>query len=754
MIFSEIELSIQSTFFAPLSHHKAIKKGKFFLEEFVLGRLRNTSSWRSKMKFTFAVLCALLAVWAKLRLYDSYDSDPKREWCHLDVAVTLSLSFLVLGRLVRIARLAHGILPAMVVTCIAYRFYTLSAGGVDKSLLHELEIRLHEISASLQAQSVLPYISPARLTFFLGDILGVFALLSTYSLVNSFMYRCDDFTTVSALVKSVKSAGYDLVKGLPQVVRELEKEQRKLEGELEADIKTKARAIGEVNTKLPALGMSPKGIISLMEAEVKKEDVIWLDGKVSGAVYHGLRDHQDLLNKAFGLYSISNPLHPDIWPSAMKFESEIVQMVATMMNGSSGSTTGNSKYTLNPHVCGCTTSGGTESIILAIKSHRDYYRDVKGITAPELIACTSAHAAVDKACDLLGIKLVHVPMDTSSTRAKGNGRMSGGHRMSVDHAVAAITANTIMIYSSAPSYPQGVIDDIPTLSDVAQRYGVGLHVDCCLGGFVLPFAKMLQRDSASESAKPKRSSSASRKSSKASTSSTAALADDGYFYGQNIPDFDFGLPGVTSMSVDTHKYGFALKGASVVLYSSKSLRHSQYFCYSEWTGGMYTTPTIAGSRSGGLIAQCWASMMALGEKGYKDHTRQILDSTRIIARGVRDISGLVMLGDAAAMIVCFASADESVMNTYTVSDRMTKKGWSLNTLQNPACVHLCCTVRHVGHEEEFLVDLRDAVLQAKEAVRRGDKASGKAAIYGMASGMPSGPVNELLKCYNDVVLKV
>jgi len=467
----------------------------------------------------------------------------------------------------------------------------------------------------------------------------------------------------------------------------------------------------------------------------------------------------------------------------MKMESEVIQMVASFMDGRHGSSQGlnDDFYRRNEEVCGCTTSGGTESIVLAIKAHRDYYRDEKGITQPEMIACTSAHAAVNKACDMLGIKLVQVGMDESPTASyatAGGTATMGGYRMSVRATIDAINSNTILLYSSAPSYPQGVIDDIPTLSRVARHYDVGLHVDCCLGGFVLPFAKALQRDNA---APPSLSSTAAAAAAAAPVPATKSLrsrsrsrgrkaadpapiasapaaegeSEAAYHYGQGIPDFDFGLRGVTSMSVDTHKFGYALKGSSVVLYGNKKLRQAQYFCFADWTGGMYTTPTIAGSRSGGLIAQCWASMMAIGEEGYKAHTKDILDTTRAILRGCEGIDDIRTLGDSSAMIVCFASADEAVVNTYTVSDIMNKKfGWSLNTLQNPACVHLCCTVRHVGHVDGFVADLTAAVAEARASIARGEQAEGKAAIYGMTSGMPTGPINELLKVYNDVVLKI
>ena len=147
--------------------------------------------------------------------------------------------------------------------------------------------------------------------------------------------------------------------------------------------------------------------------------------------------------------------------------------------------------------------------------------------------------------------------------------------------------------------------------------------------------------------------------------------------------------------------------------------------------------------------------MALGEQGYRNHTKEILDTTHAILRGCQKIPHIKVLGDSAAMIVCFASEDESVVNTYTVSDLMNKKfGWSLNTLQNPPCVHICCTVRHVNREEEFLSDLKESVESARMSIAQGEKTEGKAAIYGMTSGMPTGPINELLKVYNDVVLKI
>jgi sphinganine-1-phosphate aldolase len=203
------------------------------------------------------------------------------------------------------------------------------------------------------------------------------------------------------------------------------------------------------------------------------------------------------------------------------------------------------------------------------------------------------------------------------------------------------------------------------------------------------------------------------------------------------------------MSVDTHKYGCCLKGASVVLYRTKELRHSQYFCYANWTGGLYTTPTIAGSRSAGLIAQAWASLVAIGEEGFLKNTRDIIETARAIGRGIQKISHLEVIGGVEAMIVCFRSASPEV-NIYNVGDFMSKKGWSLNTLQNPSSIHLCVTLQHVGKEEKILSDLQEAVQQA--LLTKG--MAGNAAIYGMASSLPAGPIDEMLRLFNDIVYKV
>ena len=360
----------------------------------------------------------------------------------------------------------------------------------------------------------------------LGDVVGLLILATAWRIVRRLL--SSPFKTH---YNDAADYGYSMVRSLPLVSSLVAKEMEKHESDIKGSMIPKDQ---KYTPMLPEEGMSKEEIMELMNTFSNKEKGKWEEGKVSGAVYHGGPDHVDVMNAAASLYAITNPLHLDIWPSLQKFESDICQMTANLVRGTCRT------------VCGCTTSGGTESIVLAVRSHKEYAAS-RGITHPEIIACVTAHAAINKACDMFGIHLIHVPFDPIT------------YKMDVEAARRAISSDTIMIYSSAPNFPSGMVDDISGLSELAVKYSVGLHVDCCLGGFILPFAKEA---------------------------------------GFDVPPFDFSLPGVTTMSVDTHKYGYAAKGSSVVLYRTKELRRFQYFTYPKWTGGLYATATIAGSRPG------------------------------------------------------------------------------------------------------------------------------------------------------------
>jgi hypothetical protein len=355
--------------------------------------------------------------------------------------------------------------------------------------------------------------SPA-LNRLVGDALGLALLGGIFSSTGGLLAF-----NLNAISAYAKDQLFSLVKFLPQVKRELDKERKNLDATLKSELKSKVAAMGEVLRSLPESGRTSSEVLAFMQEQVQREDSIWLDGKVSGSVYHGIKEHQDVLNQAFGYYSLSNPLHPEIWPSMMKYDSEIIAMTASLVNGGIGS------------VCGCTSSGGTESIILAIKAHRDYYRESAGINDPELVSCTSAHAAVDKACNLMGIRHIKVPMDPATFQCDLRGTrimkclsyllimMNVLFLIACTAMERAIGPNTIMLYgkdhrstfcqltpdfanictvvyclASAPGYPQGVIDPVAAMGQLAVKYQIGLHVDCCLGGFVLPFAKKLGYD--------------------------------------------------------------------------------------------------------------------------------------------------------------------------------------------------------------------------------------------------------------------
>jgi glutamate/tyrosine decarboxylase-like PLP-dependent enzyme len=422
-----------------------------------------------------------------------------------------------------------------------------------------------------------------------------------------------------------------------------------------------------------------------MEALHAKEEVVWKDGFVSGAVYHGNQEHIDFLNKVYAINSQSNPLHADVWPSTTKFEAEIVAMTANMLGGA------------DQDICGTVSSGGTESILLAMKTYRDRARQEKGITRPEMVVPVTAHAAFDKASQYFNIKMVHIPVDET-------------FRADVKAAQKAINRNTVVIVGSGPAFPHGVIDPIQKLSELAREHGIGFHTDACLGGFVLPWAEKL---------------------------------------GYPVPLFDFRLPGVTSMSADTHKYGYAAKGTSVVLYRGQNLRHYQYYTATDWPGGLYFSPTFAGSRPGALSAACWAAMTSIGTEGYLAATKKILETATTIKVGIRKIPELRILGEPL-FVIAFAS---DALDIYKVLEAMSHSGWSLNGLHKPSCVHLCVTLRHTqpGVAERFVVDLEAAVAHVKA---NPEEKGTMAPVYGMASTMPlRGVVSDMLKKYLDLMYK-
>ena len=448
------------------------------------------------------------------------------------------------------------------------------------------------------------------------------------------------------------------------------------------------------HTQLPAAGLARADVLHEMENIAALEEKRWRDGFVSGSVYHGGPDHIDFLNKVCALNSQANQLHSDVWPSVFKYEGEIVSMVAHMLHCDAVG----APFGSEDGVCGCVSSGGSESILLAMKTYRDWARATKGITEPEMVIPVSGHPAFDKAAQYFGIKQVKYAVDED-------------FRADVKAAEAAITENTVVMIGSATNFPWGTIDPIAELAELARARGIGFHTDSCLGGFLLPWAERL---------------------------------------GYPVPPFDFRVPGVTSMSCDTHKYGYAPKGTSVVLYRGAELRRYQYFTTSDWPGGLYHSPTFAGSKPSALSAACWAALVTMGEEGYLAATKAILDAVETMKAGVRAVPELRVFGEP---IGAFAFGSDTI-NPYELLDAMSARGWALTGLQHPAGIHVSPTLRHTqsGVAERFVHDLNDAVAYVKA---NPNPDGGMAPIYGLAATVPDRTVvHDLLKNLMDMYYQV
>jgi glutamate/tyrosine decarboxylase-like PLP-dependent enzyme len=363
-------------------------------------------------------------------------------------------------------------------------------------------------------------------------------------------------------------------------------------------------------------------------------------------------------------------------PSVTRFEGEIVAMTLDLMHAEAVTS-----HHPGETPCGSVTSGGTESIITALVAYRDKFRAERGIGAPAIVLPATAHPAFEKGAHLFGIDIVRAPVDPRTTL------------VDVDFVRSHITDSTIALVGSAGNYPYGTIDPIAELAELASARGIGLHVDGCLGGFILPWGEQL---------------------------------------GYDIPVFDFRLPGVTSISADTHKYGYGLKGTSVLMYRDHAFRRHQYFLSPDWPGGKYVSPGLAGSRSGGLLAATWASMVSLGREGYRRYAKAIFETAYAMQAAVRSHPELRLMGTPTW---CFSFTSD-VFDIYHVNDFMKGRGWRFNGQQYPNAIHMCVTRPQTqpGVVEAFARDLDDAVQYARQPGR--DPATSGAIYGGVPKGVP------------------
>lgn len=390
---------------------------------------------------------------------------------------------------------------------------------------------------------------------------------------------------------------------------------------------------------LPTRGVAADAILEQLAA-LQARDVDWKSGRAFSLAYHAGPDVLALATEALARFQSANALNVDAFPSLRRMQGEVVAMIADLLHG-------------GPEAAGFMTSGGTESILLAVKAARTRGR-ARGISAPEMVLPASAHAAFEKGAAYFDVRSVRVPVGPD-------------FRADAAAMAAALTPNTVLVVASAPAYPQGVVDPVAEIAALAAARDVNCHVDACMGGITLP---MLER------------------------------------LGHPIPPFDFRVPGVTSISVDLHKYGYTAKGASVIVHRSRQLRKDQTFVTDNWLGGLYGSSGVLGTKSGGPIAAAWAVLHYLGEDGYLRLTRAARVATERLVEGLGAIPGARVLGAPEATLVAFTFDG---VDPFAVGAALAERGWVVDQQQPPPSLH--CTVNAV-HEPviaEFLATLREVV---------------------------------------------
>ena len=433
----------------------------------------------------------------------------------------------------------------------------------------------------------------------------------------------------------------------------------------------------EVHRTMPDEGTPREEILAMMNDMAVRENVVWEDGQCSGTMYCGDHDHYDFLNAAFSNFSYVNTLQRDMCPSATKFEAEIIAMTLDMLGA--GSLEGK-----NPG--GLVTSGGSGSIAHAVLAYRE---GNPSVARANMIKPETAHPAFAKAGHLFGVDMKIAPVDPVTLQ------------VDLEWVRANIDDNTVALVGSAPNYGYGTVDPITELGALALEHGIGLHVDGCLGGFLLPFGREL---------------------------------------GYDIPAFDFTVPGVTTISADTHKYGYALKGTSVLAFADQSLRNSQYFYLTDWSGGKYCSPGMDGSRSGGLLAATWAAMVSLGRAGYLRYAKAIFETSAAMQDAIRSHPSLRVMGKPS-FLFSFTSDEFDI---YLVNDFLRTKGWRMNGQQYPNAIHMAVTRPQTqpGVVERWTSDLAEAVAYAKA---HRDEPAKSGAIYGGVAGGMSDEADEFIR---------
>lgn len=398
--------------------------------------------------------------------------------------------------------------------------------------------------------------------------------------------------------------------------------------------------------ELPASGRAADDVLGELEG-MRSGDVDWRAGRSFGLVFHAGDEVEAVARAASVMYLEENGLNPLAFPSLGRMQQDVVDMASGMFHGRDD----------GRQAAGFMTSGGTESLLLAVEAARNRGRDERGVTEPEMVVARSAHAAFHKAGGYFGVKVNVVPVRDD-------------WRVDVDAMASAVNDRTVLVVGSAPQYPQGVIDPIPEIASLAAERGINCHVDACMGGFVLPF-----------------------------------MEDLGY----DLPPWDFRVEGVTSISADVHKLGYAPKGASVLIHRDVTLRNHHVFMFDDWLGGFYASSGLAGSKPAGPMAAAWAVMNLIGRDGYRRLTATTIEATRRMIDGVRSTPGLTVLGEPQAQCVAISAAEGATVDVFALMDELATKGWHLDRQKPPDSLHATVSAGTAPAVDDFVADLRAAV---------------------------------------------
>ena len=393
---------------------------------------------------------------------------------------------------------------------------------------------------------------------------------------------------------------------------------------------------------------------------MRTRDVRWREGRAFSLAYNAGPDALAVAEEAYRRFSGENALNTDAFPSLKRIQAEVVAMAGVWLGAT-------------PQSAGFMTSGGTESILMAVKAARDRLLALRAIRNPNMVLPTSAHAAFAKAGAYFGVEVRRVAVQPD-------------WRANVAAMRDVTDENTVLIVGSAPQYPQGVIDDIVGIAKIAIDFDINCHVDACMGGVTLAYLARL---------------------------------------GENIAPWNLQVPGVSSISVDLHKFGYTSKGASVIIYATKHLRSFQGFVTDDWLGGFYGSSGVLGTKSGGSMASAWAVMHFLGDDGYLRLTRQAREATLQLADFVRESQDLVLRAEPESTLLCFGARDPSALNIFAVADELSKRGWYVDRQTPPDSLH--CTVNAIHHDkiDWFTKDLHECV-----AIALSQQSSGSVGTYG------------------------